>query len=154
MKKRYKAIFLAIIPGTIFIWLYVTTSLLYLLPCITVSSYVLFFNLPVLVYWTHMRPVHWEDLEQGRVSEEDAVRYQRLFITLNNFMLSVLVTALVYYAGYQFNKTSVTMFESIGIVGGIIGLYGAVAGKIGSVLLTYLYGVKENNIMLELSRFT
>lgn len=108
---------------------YVVMSLL------SLCSYIILINFPVLSKFMHRKPIYFEDLHDADLLDH----YQRIFIRTINVPLALFVSFLSGYFIYRIKSTSLTYFEIIGVVGGNISVYNNLQKRAGQILIDILH---------------
>jgi len=137
--------------GALTIWFIPQAHTLYaVLILAVVSSYIFLQNFPTMSRFVHSRKRTFEDLVvQGEPEDKD--KFQSAFIHKVNILLSFFVAALVYYAKYRIEHTSLGWMEILGVIGGLISLYGRFHKSFGYILLTITYYRKKRHVRRKLS---
>jgi hypothetical protein len=113
---------------------------------------VIFLSFPLFSRWMHERPTYFEDLydDQGR-NYDERIRFQVLFQRLMNVPLVIFVACLAYYCLYQIQKSFLSYFEIVGIIGGALGVYRNLQGNVGALFLQCLHR-RKNKLILKRRR--
>jgi len=121
-----------------------------------VSSFILFWNFPKLVYYTASRPLYYEDLfiDASKLPNYDvSLSIKQRFQFILEWVLIVTNTLLVAaLSDYWLYKTvdHFTIIEIVGITGGIIKVFQTVNNTISRIMLKVLRKrVKEENKTLK-----
>ena len=125
---------------------------IYMIPGAITVTY-LFFNLyPSAARMMHRRKLTYEDLEDLQpLDPELQKRFQIVFTRVQQIGGACCAGLLVAYGWSQWHSED-TVFESVGILGGLLSLYARIFGYIGGFCISCLYKMKrkhqysENNL--------
>ena len=140
-KKRY---FLLLLGFLYFVSIEITQHYLYFPLIIAGTAFIVFYNFPLLVYFSNTKPIYYEDLFIDTASlplvnldQNVKKRFEKTFeltlVTTNALLLGAL-------SDYWIYKTEEkhALIEIIGITGGILKIFQFVNNVIGSLLLYFL----------------
>jgi len=115
---------------------------LYLIPVVVCSVY-LFFNLyPHCARRMHRRKLTYEDLEDLRDTDPELRRrFQIVFTRVQQIGGAVGAGILVAYGWRQWHSDS-SLFETVGLLGGLLSLYARFFGYVGGFCISCLYRLK------------
>ena len=116
---------------------------LYIIPASVTGMY-LFFNLyPSAARRMHQRKLTYEDLEDWEtVDPELQKRFQLVFTRIQQIGGACCAGILVAYGWVQWHSDA-GLFETIGILGGLISLYARLFGYVGGACISCLYRLKR-----------
>lgn len=107
----------------------------------TFGFFILFWNFPNLVYYTNSQPIYYEDLfinkrklPNHNVPEKIKVKFQCIFDWTLILTSSITMGCLADYWLYKTNSVS-SIFEILGITGGILKLFQLVNNLIGKIMI-------------------
>ena len=106
------------------------------------GSFIIFFNFPVLVEYTHNKPLYLEDLT---IQETDNNKFRKIYIITMTFLLSILVSGISEYIIINGIRNK-PIIELLGIIGGNISIYLNVQNVTGKILLKFFYFLKQREI--------
>lgn len=123
------------------------TQVYYITPCSLISFYLILYNYPYFLKSIHTKPLYFEDLEDNDAIDSEVKRkFQKTFLIIINFILPFIASAIVDYMVYRFRDSSLSWFEVLGFVGGMISLYRSIWDHVGRFLLMYLMDKKQKVI--------
>ena len=116
---------------------------LYMIPASITIAY-LFFNLyPSAARTMHQRKLTYEDLEDLQpTNPELQKRFQIVFTRVQQIGGACCAGVLVAYGWSQWHSND-SIFESIGILGGLLSLYARIFGYIGGFCISCLHKIKR-----------
>lgn len=131
----------------IFLWLLlllpICRQLLYIVPCSVVSAYILFNMYPWLARHLHKRKLSYEDLELLYTNDPILKsKFQSVFTVTQQIGGSIAFGSLVAYAYTQYHSYT-SIYQTLGILGGLISLYTRILGYIGAFGMHILYKLKR-----------
>lgn len=116
---------------------------LYMVPAGVVIAYVLFNQYPFLTRRMHQRKLTYEDLEDIRDADPELRRrFQIVFTRVQQIGGAICAGILVLYGFHVFDNES-SVFEIIGILGGLLSLYAKIFGYVGSFSIACLHRMKR-----------
>lgn len=116
----------------------------YITPSVAVCSYVILYHCPYFLKSMHTKPLYFEDLEDNEAIRESLKRkFQDVFLKIINVLLAIIVGGLVDYFLYRFQRSSLSWFEILGLIGGMLSLYRTMWDYVGRFLLMVLMLKKE-----------
>lgn len=141
MNINKKRVLLIIIPfGCLPIFLVQTCRTIVYVSCYTFSASVIFlFNFPYFIQCLHLKPIYFEDLIiNENIEPMIKTKFQDIFTRILNVLLAIALTILVNYGLYRLQDSTLSYFELLGILGGIISLYRTIWDYIGKLVLKIL----------------
>mgnify|MGYP000928868711 CR=1 FL=1 len=116
-------------------------------PATFISSFIIFWNFPVIGAWLQTKPTYVEDLVIDVSRDDLRYKFVKRYTIVTNFFLAGLVMFIVDYTIFQkYNTSELHSFEMIGVIGGVISLYFKIQGIIGKLLLTIFYKMKKRGV--------
>lgn len=117
---------------------------LYMVPGAIVCTYILFNAYPWLARRMHQRKLTYEDLEVFEdANPELRKRFQIVFTRIQQIGGSICAGIIVAYAWSQYHSGTGTIYQTIGVLGGLISLYARIFGYIGGFCISCLYKLKR-----------
>lgn len=161
---QYLSILVAIILSAIpFFIPTVFNNLWYMLPASFVGSIIMLISWPSFAHYLFKKPLYYDDLIDKYANDDyHAKRYQRIFEVLNILFSAILVTMVVYYAVQRIRweqvisslslseGLSLDWFETLGVIGGVIGLYRKWQMIFGRWIMRCLFRWKQSEEAIEL----
>ena len=126
-------------------------TFIYIPIVVSFGSFIIFWNFPILAYYNNTKPLYVQDLfvDSDKLPNYDVNRkIKRKFLNIFEWSLivsaSILTGALADFWLYKTNGNE-TLFEMVGITGGILKIFQMVDGVIGYIILKILrrYVIKE-----------
>lgn len=112
-----------------------------------VGAFALCRTFPTVTVVMHMTPLYYEDLQD--------LRSRNSFALLSACTMSLLAAAVLNYAVFRFQHSTLSHFELVGMVGGMLSLYGSCHEATGKALLKLLHRRKRPSTRtVELRRFS
>ncbi len=116
---------------------------LYMVPAGVVIVYILFNQYPFLSRRMHQRKLTYEDLEDIRDADPELRRrFQIVFMRVQQIGGAICAGILVLYGFHVFDNDQ-SVFEIIGILGGLLSLYAKIFGYVGSFSIACLHRMKR-----------
>jgi hypothetical protein len=116
---------------------------IYMVPATICILYIFFNDYPSFVRKMHRRKLTYEDLEDFRDADPELRnRFQVVFTRVQQIGGSVCGGILVLYAFHVIHSDQ-NIFQTAGILGGLLSLYARIFGYIGSFCITCLYKMKK-----------
>lgn len=142
--------FLALIPLIFAIGLYFFPAFISTWT-ISVGAFVLaitiLYNFPHISRMMHTRRRGYEDLaDREALSGADKTQFQDLFIKVINIPLAICVTVLVNYGLFQYHRSNLNNVEIVGMIGGLLSLYGRLHKFIGYIVLHMVHKHKVKHV--------
>lgn len=109
---------------------------------------------PVLSEMSHRKPIYYENLYVRGATEQDAAKYQRMFINIIQVILILVAGLVTEWAMYQSKLTRpVSIAEIAAFTGGMLSLFKTIQNNVGRLLLRILFLRKrgQSRIEVELS---
>ena len=118
---------------------------LYIASAVVISVYIFFNQCPSFARKMHRRKLTYEDLEDIQDTDPELrKRFQVVFTRIQQLGGALCAGVLVMYGFHVFeNKKSI--FEAIGILGGLLSLYARVFGYIGNFCIEFLHHLKRKH---------
>ena len=117
---------------------------LYMVPATICILYIFFNDYPSFARKMHRRKLTYEDLEDFRDADPELrKRFQVVFTRVQQIGGSICGGILVLYAFHVMHSDQ-NIFQTFGILGGLLSLYARIFGHIGSFCITCLYKMKKN----------
>ena len=126
-------------------------TFIYIPIVVSFGSFIIFWNFPILAYYNNTKPLYVKDLfvDSDKLPNYDVnQKIKRKFLNIFEWSLiisaSILTGALADFWLYKTNGNE-TLFEMVGITGGILKIFQMVDGVIGYIILKILqrYIIKE-----------
>jgi len=118
---------------------------LYMVPAGIVVAYLVFNEFPWVTRRMHTRKLTYEDLEDlGDADPELRRRFQVVFTRIQQIGGSLCVGVVIMY-GFHFFETRKSLFEALGILGGLLSLYARIFGYIGNFCIACLHRLKRKH---------
>lgn len=112
-----------------------------------VGAFALCRTFPAVTVVMHMTPLYYEDLQD--------LRSRHSFALLSAGTMSLLAAAVLNYAVFRFQHSTLSHFELVGMVGGMLSLYGSCHEATGKALLKLLHRRKpQDQRTIEMRRFS
>lgn len=112
-----------------------------------VGSFLLCRAFPKVTVVMHMAPLYYDDLQD--------LRSRHSFALLSAGTMSLLAAAVLNYAVFRIQHSSLSQFELVGMVGGMLSLYSTCHEAVGKVLLQLLHRRKPTTARsVEMRRFS
>ena len=96
-----------------------------------VGAFALCRTFPTVTVVMHMTPLYYEDLQD--------LHSRHSFALLSAGTTSLLAAAVLNYAVFRFQHSTLSRFELVGMIGGMLSLYSSCHEAIGKVLLKLLH---------------
>jgi hypothetical protein len=121
------------------------------------SAFSLFWNYPLIVYYTASKPLYYEDLfiDEKSLPNYDVnpklkYKFQTILVWILIITNSILVGALGDYWYYKIVSGNYTALEILGVTGGIIKLFQIINNTISRIMLKILRRIiKKENIEMQ-----
>jgi hypothetical protein len=114
---------------------------------ISISTYVILINFPIIVKQFHSRPIYYDDLEDTKfINVSIRKRFQFIFIFILQITLTLIVAGLVYYYHDRLNHTNLSNMEVFGVLGGFISLLLKIENIVGKISLTVINIIKSRDL--------
>ena len=123
-----------------------------MIPASFAGSLSLLSTFPSFAHYLFKKPLYYDDLiDKYTRDPHHAKRYQRVFSIVNIILSAILVTMVVYYAVQRIrwaeiaasldvsHGISLSWFETLGVVGGVVGIYRKWQMILGRCLIKLLY---------------
>jgi len=118
---------------------------LYMVPVGVVVAYLVFNEYPWVARRMHSRKLTYEDLEDFEdANPELRRRFQIVFTRIQQIGGSLCVGVIVLY-GFHIFEARKSLFEALGILGGLLSLYARIFGYIGSFCIQCLHRLKRKH---------
>ena len=128
-------------------------SVLYVTPSTILGSYVILYHCPYFLKSMHTKPLYFEELEDSEVIDRHLKkRFQEIFLKIINVILAFVMGGVVDYAFYRFHDSTLSWFEIMGLIGGMLSLYRSAWDHIGRILLLYLALEKDKHVIIRRRR--
>ena len=116
---------------------------LYMTPVAIFSVYLFFNQYPSFARRMHQRKLTYEDLEDLQDADPELqARFQVVFTRIQQIGGSLCAGVLVMY-GFHIFEGNMSLFESVGVLGGLLSLYARVFGYVGNFFIAFLYRLKK-----------
>lgn len=116
---------------------------LYMVPAGTTAAYLVFNEYPWVTRRMHTRKLTYEDLEDFEDADPELRRrFQNVFTRIQQLGGSICVGVIVMY-GFHIFESKKSVFEALGILGGLLSLYARIFGYIGNFCIQCLYRLKR-----------
>ncbi len=116
---------------------------LYMVPAAAVVVYLFFNEYPYYARFANQRKLTYEDLEDFRDADPELrKRFQVVFTRVQQVGGALCGAILVLY-GFHVMDNENSVFENIGVLGGLLSLYARIFGYIGSFCIACLYRMKK-----------
>lgn len=113
----------------------------YIIPASITCTYILFNMYPWLAKRMHQRKLTYEDLAVIAEDELTRKQYQFVFTRCQQIGGSLCAGGLMAYALHQYHSYT-NIYETLGILGGLLSLYVRVFNHIGAFCISCLYKMK------------
>ena len=118
---------------------------LYMAPAGIVIAYLFFNQYPWFARRMHRRKLTYEDLEDFRDADPELrKRFQVVFTRIQQIGGSLCAGFLVMYA-FHIMGSEKSVFEVLGVLGGLLSLYARIFGHIGNFCIACLYRLKKKH---------
>ena len=116
---------------------------MYMVPAAIIIVYIFFNEYPSAVRRMHRRKLTYEDLEDFRDADPELrQRFQMVFTRVQQLGGALCGGMIVLYGFHVFNSNQ-SLFEVVGILGGLLSLYARIFGYIGGFCITCLHRLKR-----------
>ena len=117
----------------------------YSVTCAVIVVYIFFNHYPSLSRRMHQRKLTYEDLEDLACPTDIELRkrFQLVFTRVQQIGGALCAGIIVMY-GFHVFESDMTLFEAVGILGGLLSLYARIFGHIGSFCISCLYKMKDH----------
>ena len=120
----------------------VCRNAIYMIPASITCTYLLFNMYPWLAKRMHQRKLTYEDLAVMADDELTRKQYQFVFTRCQQIGGSLCAGGLMAYALHQYHSYT-NIYETLGILGGLLSLYVRVFNHIGALCIACLYKMKH-----------
>jgi len=118
---------------------------LYMVPAGVVVAYLIFNEYPWVARRMHRRKLTYEDLEDlDDADPELRRRFQIVFTRIQQIGGSLCVGVIVLY-GFHIFEARKSLFEALGLLGGLLSLYARIFGYIGNFCIQCLHRLKHKH---------
>lgn len=140
--KRY---FLILFPSLCVVWMDELRHYVYMPLIVSSCFFILFWNFPILVYYTSSKPLYYEDLfvdtrklPNYEVDTKIKKKFKSILMWILIVMNTILSGALSDYWLYRFGDNNYSLLELLGITGGIVKLFQIINNTIARIMLKLL----------------
>ena len=109
------------------VWLPPLQSAWVVTPAAVACGFVACRAFPQVTVVMHQTPLYYDDLDRAEA--------RRVFSALSSITMSILLAAVVDYGLFRFSNSHLSGFELVGVVGGMLSIYGKAHEMIGKGLL-------------------
>jgi len=116
---------------------------IYMIPLSIICTYLLFNMYPWMARKMHQRKLTYEDLMVLDTDELTRKQYQYVFTRFQQIGGSLCAGVLMAYALHQYHSYT-NIYETLGILGGLLSLYIRFFNHIGAICISCLYKMKHH----------
>ena len=116
---------------------------MYMVPAAIVIVYIFFNEYPSAARRMHRRKLTYEDLEDFRDADPELRQRFQVVFTRVQQLGGALCGGMIVLYGFHVIDSDQSLFEVIGILGGLLSLYARIFGYIGGFCITCLHTLKK-----------